>query len=189
MNTGSRRGKGEKKNPRTEVRGFQKVAEKEGFEPSRPFWGLHDFQSCALDQTTRLLRVCSTFRSAVLFCVARAGQATIGIIAGFCQKSSPFLKKFKKVFPPSGKGKQRGGRGREVLLLQIEIVTADGAVIRPAAVGPGVHGGDIKIEAGLGFPHAVEAELGRHDAALVRVVVDGPVGHRRELAGGQRPRP
>ena len=31
------------------------MAEKEGFEPSRPFWGLHDFQSCALDQTTRLL--------------------------------------------------------------------------------------------------------------------------------------
>lgn len=31
------------------------MAEKEGFEPSRPLWGLHDFQSCALDQTTRLL--------------------------------------------------------------------------------------------------------------------------------------
>ena len=26
------------------------MAEKEGFEPSKPFWGLHDFQSCALDQ-------------------------------------------------------------------------------------------------------------------------------------------
>ncbi len=26
------------------------LAEKEGFEPSRPFRGLHDFQSCALDQ-------------------------------------------------------------------------------------------------------------------------------------------
>ena len=26
------------------------MAEKEGFEPSRPFRGLHDFQSCALDQ-------------------------------------------------------------------------------------------------------------------------------------------
>ena len=32
------------------------VAEKEGFEPSRPLWGLHDFQSCALGQTTRLLQ-------------------------------------------------------------------------------------------------------------------------------------
>ncbi len=26
------------------------LAEKEGFEPSKPFWGLHDFQSCALGQ-------------------------------------------------------------------------------------------------------------------------------------------
>ena len=26
------------------------MAEKEGFEPSKPFRGLHDFQSCALDQ-------------------------------------------------------------------------------------------------------------------------------------------
>ena len=39
-----------KKNPETiAVSGFL-VAEKEGFEPSRPFRGLHDFQSCALDQ-------------------------------------------------------------------------------------------------------------------------------------------
>ena len=30
------------------VRGF--LAEKEGFEPSIPFWGIHDFQSCALGQ-------------------------------------------------------------------------------------------------------------------------------------------
>ena len=33
------------------------LAEKGGFEPSKPFWGLHDFQSCALDQARRLLRV------------------------------------------------------------------------------------------------------------------------------------
>ncbi len=26
------------------------MAEKEGFEPSIPLWGIHDFQSCALDQ-------------------------------------------------------------------------------------------------------------------------------------------
>ena len=38
------------KNPVTiAVTGFF-MAEKEGFEPSRPFRGLHDFQSCALDQ-------------------------------------------------------------------------------------------------------------------------------------------
>ena len=29
---------------------FSFVAEKEGFEPSIPFWGIHDFQSCALGQ-------------------------------------------------------------------------------------------------------------------------------------------
>ena len=37
------------------------VAEKEGFEPSRPFRGLHDFQSCALDQlgdfSTNMIRL------------------------------------------------------------------------------------------------------------------------------------
>ena len=33
------------------------VAEKEGFEPSIPLWGIHDFQSCALDRATRLLHI------------------------------------------------------------------------------------------------------------------------------------
>ena len=33
------------------------LAEKERFEPSNRFWRLHDFQSCALDQTRRLLHV------------------------------------------------------------------------------------------------------------------------------------
>ena len=32
------------------------LAEKERFEPSKRFWRLHDFQSCALDQTRRLLQ-------------------------------------------------------------------------------------------------------------------------------------
>ena len=31
------------------------LAEKEGFEPSRRVWRLHDFQSCALDRARRLL--------------------------------------------------------------------------------------------------------------------------------------
>ena len=35
----------------------QIVAEKKGFEPLIPLWGIHDFQSCALDQ----LRDFSTF--------------------------------------------------------------------------------------------------------------------------------
>ena len=33
------------------------MAEKKGFEPLIPLWGIHDFQSCALDQ----LRDFSTF--------------------------------------------------------------------------------------------------------------------------------
>ena len=42
-------------NPNTKKNLHQKVkvlsmAEKEGFEPSIPFWGIHDFQSCALGQ-------------------------------------------------------------------------------------------------------------------------------------------
>ena len=30
------------------------MAEREGFEPSVPLWGTHDFQSCALDQLSHL---------------------------------------------------------------------------------------------------------------------------------------
>ena len=36
------------------------LAEKEGFEPSIPLWGIHDFQSCALDLATRLLHTGQT---------------------------------------------------------------------------------------------------------------------------------
>ena len=35
------------------------MAEKEGFEPSIPFWGIHDFQSCALGQL-RDFSICVT---------------------------------------------------------------------------------------------------------------------------------
>ena len=44
----------QKRNPPPDGEGFI-LAEKEGFEPSIPFWGIHDFQSCALGRTTRLL--------------------------------------------------------------------------------------------------------------------------------------
>ena len=30
------------------------MAERKGFEPLIPFWGIHDFQSCALDQLGHL---------------------------------------------------------------------------------------------------------------------------------------
>ena len=50
------------KNPRPCGRG-SRLAEKEGFEPSIPLWGIHDFQSCALDLATRLLHTGQTQRS------------------------------------------------------------------------------------------------------------------------------
>ncbi len=34
------------------------MAEKEGFEPSIPFWGIHDFQSCALGQLRDFSKEC-----------------------------------------------------------------------------------------------------------------------------------
>ena len=51
------------------------VAEKEGFEPSIPFWGIHDFQSCALGRTTRLLHgarlivCCSVVSLNIIICI------------------------------------------------------------------------------------------------------------------------
>ena len=39
------------------------LAEKEGFEPSIPFWGIHDFQSCALGQLRDFsMQFCAVFR-------------------------------------------------------------------------------------------------------------------------------
>ena len=34
------------------------MAERKGFEPLIPFWGIHDFQSCALDQLGHLSTDC-----------------------------------------------------------------------------------------------------------------------------------
>lgn len=45
------------------------LAEKEGFEPSRPFRGLHDFQSCALDQLGDFsIIIVLFFRAAISVC-------------------------------------------------------------------------------------------------------------------------
>ena len=40
------------------------MAEKEGFEPSIPFWGIHDFQSCALGQL-RDFSMCATIAASL----------------------------------------------------------------------------------------------------------------------------
>ena len=61
------------------------MAEKEGFEPSIPFWGIHDFQSCALGQ----LRDFSKLFAAVLAaCVYYSICANLSsIIFGILKKS------------------------------------------------------------------------------------------------------
>ncbi len=46
-----------KKQERLAYASLSYLAEKEGFEPSRLFCSLHDFQSCALGRTRRLLQV------------------------------------------------------------------------------------------------------------------------------------
>ena len=59
-------------------RGFV-LADREGFEPSRPLWGLHDFQSCALDQLSHLST--SASRKALVYSTA------------FCVKCQCFFQK------------------------------------------------------------------------------------------------
>ena len=64
------------------------MAEKEGFEPSIPFWGIHDFQSCALGQlrdfSIELLRNQPEYRTTLL----RVCQALISIFADIPQGKS-----------------------------------------------------------------------------------------------------
>ncbi len=60
------------------------LAEKEGFEPSIPFWGIHDFQSCALGQL-RDFSIC--------VCSLLAASKTAPIYYyNFLEKSSIFFK-------------------------------------------------------------------------------------------------
>ena len=67
--------------------GISELAEKEGFEPSRPFRGLHDFQSCALDQLGDFSIVAGFSADAV---VSFPNRRTVVIIPELFPKSSPF---------------------------------------------------------------------------------------------------
>ena len=86
--------KRDKKKPQSLVyQDFGVVAEKEGFEPSKRFCRLHDFQSCALDQlgdfsiaVPVLLCICP--------CVPPCCDSVI-IIAKDSRKSSPISNFFK----------------------------------------------------------------------------------------------
>ena len=46
-----------------------------GFEPTRPFWGLHDFESCAFNRTRPPLPTAEIYRA--LRAVATAGSSTV----------------------------------------------------------------------------------------------------------------
>ena len=67
------------------------LAEKKGFEPLIPLWGIHDFQSCALDQ----LRDFSTFAqdesrySLVSLAIIMQERLKVKEYFLFLQKSSP----------------------------------------------------------------------------------------------------
>ena len=65
------------------------MAEKEGFEPSIPFWGIHDFQSCALGQ----------LRDFSIRTAHAASPVIIQQVSGFVKN---FLPNFKNIFPSAG---------------------------------------------------------------------------------------
>ena len=68
---------------------FVNMAEKEGFEPSIPFWGIHDFQSCALGQ----LRDFSIYACSLL----TVSKTALIYYYIFLEKSSFFSKSSKRV--------------------------------------------------------------------------------------------
>ena len=66
------------------------MAEKEGFEPSRPFRSLHDFQSCALDQLGDF-----SIAAQVSYSLAVPSSDSFIIIPKEAAKSREFLYFFK----------------------------------------------------------------------------------------------
>ena len=93
------KGKKQSKNPVTiVVTGFL-MAEKEGFEPSRPFRGLHDFQSCALDQLGDFSIVADCFYR---YSYSVSQQRTVVIIPELFPKSSLFSNFLRRA--PKGPG-------------------------------------------------------------------------------------
>ena len=44
------------------------MAERKGFEPLIPFWGIHDFQSCALDQLGHLSKTLNYYTKRIYIC-------------------------------------------------------------------------------------------------------------------------
>ena len=75
------------------------LAEKEGFEPSRPFRGLHDFQSCALDQLGDFsIIILLFFRAAISVCQNSNCYYTRAFL-----KVKPLFSRFSKKYCNSSK--------------------------------------------------------------------------------------
>ena len=91
-----------------------------------------------------------------------------------------FWKKFRLSEPA------RTARSEPVERLEIEIMSADGAGVSTALIRPGIHAGYIKVQAPIGFPHTVQAELGSDHAFLIRGAVDSAVGHGRKASSATR---
>ena len=61
-------------------------------------------------------------------------------------------------------------------------MSADGAGVSTALIRPGIHAGYIKVQAPIGFPHTVQAELGSDHAFLIRGAVDKCRWPREKIA-------
>ena len=77
------------------------MAEKEGFEPSRPFRGLHDFQSCALDQLGDFSIAVPVAKNICTLMPLKSDSVII--IAEVFGKSSP-ESRFFQIFAGTGSG-------------------------------------------------------------------------------------
>ena len=68
------------------------MAEKEGFEPSIPFWGIHDFQSCALGQLRD-------------FSISVSALGDLGIIQQMFRFVNSYFYFFKVIFAKLDRGR------------------------------------------------------------------------------------
>ena len=95
------------------------MAEREGFEPSVPLWGTHDFQSCALDQLSHL-------SAALIYLIEKRGicqenlQYFSGLCAGRPRTAAPFAPAGKHTLPAQTSVQKHVALQRIVLRKQAE---------------------------------------------------------------------
>ena len=95
------------------------MAEREGFEPSVPLWGTHDFQSCALDQLSHL-------SAALIYLIEKRGicQENLQYFSGLCAgrpcTAAPFAPAGKHTLPAQTSVQKHVALQRIVLRKQAE---------------------------------------------------------------------